>query len=202
MHFDRLRRREFITLLGGAAAGWPVPARAQQPPMSVIGFLSSGSPNAFAHLVSAFRQGLSEMDYIEHRNVGIEYRWAEGQFDRLPALANELVARQVAVIVATGGSAPSLAAKAATKTIPIVFTGGGDPVELGLVASLSRPGGNITGVSNIVALLEAKRFEILHKLVPTAAKIACLRNPNGVDADTLSRDVQAAASALRQQIFS
>jgi putative tryptophan/tyrosine transport system substrate-binding protein len=195
-----VKRREFITLVAGATA-WPLAARAQQPAMPVIGFLCSGSPNAFAHFVAAFRQGLSETGYIEHRNVGIEYLWAEGRFDRLPALANELVGRQVAVIVATGGNAPALAAKAATKSIPIVFTGGGDPVALGLVASLSRPGGNATGVSTISVSMEAKRLEVLRELLPTATMIACLRNPKSANADTQLRDIQEAARSVGQQIF-
>jgi putative ABC transport system substrate-binding protein len=195
-----MRRREFIALVGGAAT-WPLAARAQQGALPVIGFLSSGSPNAYAHLLTAFRRGLNETDYVEHRNVGIEYRWAEGQADRLSALANELVARQVAVIVATGGNAPALAAKAATNTIPIVFTGGGDPVALGLVTSLSRPGGNATGASNISISIDAKRLEILRELVPSADKIACLRNPENANADTQLREVQAAARTLRQEIF-
>ena len=197
---SKIRRREFMILLGGAAA-WPLAARAQQPALPVIGFLSSGSPNAYAPLLTAFLRGLNETDYVEHRNVGAEYRWAEGQADRLPALANELVARQVAVIVATGGNAPALAAKAATNTIPIVFTGGGDPVALGLVASLSRPGGNATGVSNISISIDPKRLEILRELVPRADKIACLRNPDNANADTQLREVQAAARTLRQEIF-
>ena len=188
-------------MFSGSAAAWPLATRAQQAAMPVIGFLSAGSPNAFAHLAGAFREGLSETGYIEHQNVGIEYRWAEGQLDRLPALANGLVARRVAVIVATGGSAPALAAKAATKTIPIVFTGGGDPVALGLVASLSQPGGNATGVSNISSSMEAKRLEVLRELVPTAATIACFRNPKGASADAQMRDVQAAARTIGQQIF-
>jgi putative tryptophan/tyrosine transport system substrate-binding protein len=195
-----MRRRKFIALVGFTAT-WPLAASAQQGALPVIGFLSSGSPNAYAHLLTAFRGGLNETDYVEHRNVGIEYRWAEGQADRLPALANELVARQVTVIVATGGNAPALAAKAATNTIPIVFTGGGDPVALGLVTSLSRPGGNATGASNISISIDPKRLEILRELVPSADKIACLRNPENANADTQLREVQAAARTLRQEIF-
>jgi putative ABC transport system substrate-binding protein len=178
-----MRRREFMGLVGGAAITWPVAAHAQQQKMPVIGFLSGGSPNAFAKYVDAFRQGLNETDYIVHRNVSIEYRWAEGEYDRLPSLAKELVTAKVDVIVATGGYAPAKAAEAATKSIPIVFTGGGDPVAVGLVASLNQPGGNATGITNFSAVLEAKRLEVLHELVPSANRIACLRNPKNVSAD-------------------
>lgn len=153
-----MRRRDFINGIVGSAA-LPLAAHAQQPTMPVIGFLSGGSPNNFAKYVDAFRQGLSEADYIVHRNVSIEYRWAEGEYDRLPRLAKELVIAKVDVIAATGGYAPAKAAQAATKSIPIVFTGGGDPVTAGLVASLSHPGGNATGVTNFSTILEAKRLE-------------------------------------------
>ena len=195
-----IRRREFIALLGGAAAAWPVTARAQQPAMPVIGYLSSATPAGFAHFVAAFRQGLSEAGYVEGRNVAFQFRWAEGQIDRLPALAADLVGRQVAVIVATGGSQPALAAKSATSTTPIVFTGGGDPVRSGLVASIARPGGNATGAVNFSPVLTAKRLELLRQLVPMTSLIAVLSNPNNPDAEMQVRDVQEAARAAGQPI--
>jgi putative ABC transport system substrate-binding protein len=195
-----MTRREFITLLGGAVAAWPLAAPAQ-PVMPVIGFLNSASPSAFAHLVGAFRQGLSEMGYVEHRSVGIEWRWAEGRYEQLPALAVDLVRRQVAVIAATGGVHTSLAAKAATTDIPIVFTIGNDPVEIGLVASLNRPGGNLTGVNLFITQMEGKRLGLLHELLPTAALIGVLLNPtSGAPAERQLKGVQEAASAIGQQI--
>jgi putative ABC transport system substrate-binding protein len=193
-----MKRRDFIAFLGGAAA-WPLTARAQQP-MPVIGFLNGASPDAWKPYVEAFLQGLSEGGYVEGRNVAIDYRWAEGQYERLPTLAADLVGRKVAVIVATGGQEAARAAKAATNAIPIVFTVGGDPVKLGIVASLNRPGSNVTGVNLFVAQMEGKRLGLLRELVPTAGLIAVLLNPNNVPVAAQLKDIQEAARAMGQQI--
>ena len=191
-----MKRREFITLIGGAAAAWPLAARAEQPMMPVIGFLGGGAPDAFAHVVGAFRQGLYETGFAEGQNVTIEYRWAEGQYDRLPALVADLIRQKSAVIVATGGDVGVRAAKEATTALPIVFTSGSDPVAAGFVSSLNRPGGNLTGVSLFVSVLEGKKLELLRELVPMAAVIGFLVNPNNPRADVDTADMQAAARAL------
>jgi putative ABC transport system substrate-binding protein len=189
-----IRRREFTATLGATVAAWPLVARAQQPAMPVIGFLHSESPGPYAIHLRAFRQGLSETGHVEGRNVAIEYRWAESQYDRLPALAADLVRRRVTVITANGPAVQ--VAKTATATIPIVFFTGGDPVKLGLVASLARPGGNLTGVTNLGVELGPKRLELLHEVAPMATVVALFINPTNPFAEALTRDVQAAASTL------
>jgi putative tryptophan/tyrosine transport system substrate-binding protein len=191
-------RREFITLLGGAAA-WPLAARAQQPAMPVVGFLSSGFPRAYSPFLTAFRTGLGEIGYVDGRNVKIEYRWAEGQYDRLPALAADLAHRSLAAIV-TSGVASGLAAKESTSTIPHVFLAQDDPVKLGFVASLNRPGGNATGVALLTSVLVTKRLQLVRELVPTAAVIAILANPNSPESEPQLSDVQMAAQSVGQQI--
>ena len=190
-----MRRREFIALLGGAAAGWPLTARSQPAAMPVVGFLDPKSAGASAHFVSAFRQGLKEGGYVEGQNIAIEFRWAEGRNDQLPTMAADLVRRQVAVIAAISPSAAA-AAKSATTTIPIVFQSGSDPVELGLVTSLNRPGGSITGISRLATALIPKLLELLHELAPDADNIAFLMNPASVNAEVKTREAQAAARSL------
>jgi putative ABC transport system substrate-binding protein len=194
-----MRRREFITLAGGMAT-WPLAARAQQAAMPIVGVLDSSSANEYAPFLAAFREGLHEAGFIEGRNVAIEYRWADGRYDRLPSLAAELVRVPVAVLVATGITAAA-AAKAATSTVPIVFNTGGDPVRFGLVASLNKPGGNVTGVASLGKVLVAKRFELLRELVPKANAIAFLVNPNNAVAALDTSDAQAAAAALGHKLI-
>jgi putative tryptophan/tyrosine transport system substrate-binding protein len=199
-----MKRREFIALLGGAAAMpsflWPRAARAQQAATSVVGFINTASPGPFAHLVAAFRKGLSDAGLTEGQNVAIEYRWAEGQYDRLAAFAAELARRPVAVLAATGGDPAILAARAATATIPIVFATGSDPVALGYVASLNRPSGNITGVTQLTSMLGAKRIGLLRELVPKADPIAVLINPNFPVSPAQLKDAQDAAAAIGVRI--
>jgi putative ABC transport system substrate-binding protein len=191
-----VRRREFITLLGGAAAGWPLLARAQQAAMPMIGFLSSRSPGESAGVVAAFRQGLGEAGFVEGQNLVIAFRWAEGHYDRLPVLAAELVHLRVAALFAAGGPPSALAAKAATSTIPVVFSAVSDPVRLGLVPSLNRPGGNVTGMSFLNAEIIGKSAQLLKEMVPAAAEIAFLVNPSGPSAEIYAKEAPAAARAL------
>jgi putative ABC transport system substrate-binding protein len=195
-----MRRRDFFKVISGSTIAWPLAALAQQPTMPVIGFLNSASPETYAPQLAGFRQGLNEVGYIEGQNVAIEFRWAKSQYNRLPELAADLVRRRVAVIAATGGSVSGIAAKSATATIPIVFTSGGDPVRIGLVASLSRPGGNVTGVSLFTSTLAAKRLELLHELVPTAKVIAMLENPTNPNSEADTKAVEAAAPATGLQV--
>jgi putative ABC transport system substrate-binding protein len=194
-----MNRREFITALGVAVA-WPLAARAQKPAMPVVGFLNSGSADAYSDRVVAFRAGLSELGYVEGQNVTVEYRWALGQYDRLATMAADLARRPVAVLVATGGEPAALAAKAATSTIPIVFAIGGDPVKLGLVGSFNRPGGNATGANIFAAILESKRLGLLHELVPRTAAIGVLLNPNYPQYDSQLSDLQEAARVIGSQL--
>jgi putative ABC transport system substrate-binding protein len=193
-----MRRRDFIALLGGAAVAWPLAARAQQPAMPVIGFLNGASPAGYAPMVAAFREGLKETGYVEGQNAAIEYRWANGQYDRVPSMAAEVVRRKVAVIVANTPGV--LAVKAAITTVPIVFTTSGDPVQLGLVVSMSRPGGNVTGVTQLAVEVMPKRLELAHELVPTVTIIALLVNPTNSSTETQLKDLLAAARTLGVQL--
>ena len=201
MQFDQLKRREFITLLGGAAVAWPLTARAQQPAMPIVGFVTGRSAEATVRQAAAFRKGLNEIGYVEGQNVMVEYHWLEGQYARLPALMADLVRRRVAVVATPGSNPAALAAKAATATIPIVFGVGEDPVKLGLVATLARPGGNATGINFFSAELVTKRLGLLHELVPKAVRVAVLVNPaNATATEATLRDIPEAARALGLQI--
>jgi putative tryptophan/tyrosine transport system substrate-binding protein len=197
-----IRRRELIVALGGAAASWPLAARAQQPAMPVVGFMNiNNSAESVPDLIAAFRQGLKETGFVEGQNVAVEYRWAQGQYDRYPELAAEFVRRQVAVIAATGGEPSPQSAKAATQTIPIVFTANGDPVREGLVASLNRPGGNLTGVTLFGSAAVTKRVQLMHELIPKAATIAYLMNPNHPSGEIEMRAAQMAARSLEKEML-
>jgi putative tryptophan/tyrosine transport system substrate-binding protein len=195
-----MRRRDFITLIGGAAAGWPLAARAQQPTMPVIGWLGSGAPDAFANDVAAFRRGVNESGFVEGKTVATEYRWADNETDRLPALAAELVRRRVAAILASGGALPTRAAKAATSSIPIVFTAPNDPVASGLVASLNRPGGNVTGVNFFLGETWTKLLGLLHQVVPAATVIGLMANSNGATIKSIAEELQTAEHGLGLQL--
>jgi len=196
-----MRRRDIIKAIAGSAAVWPLAARAQQSAMQVVGFLNAGSPTERLNLVATFRQALGEAGYVEGRNVSIEYRWAENQYDRLPRLAADLVQRQVAAIATPGSTPAALAAKAATATIPIVFGVGGDPVRLGLVASLSRPGGNVTGISFLTTLLVTKQLDLLHELVPSAETIGLLVNPKFPDTEAMTKEAREAATSHGKKLL-
>jgi putative ABC transport system substrate-binding protein len=193
-------RRTFLSALGSAVAAWPLAAQAQQPAMPVVGFLSGAPANGFADFAAAFRKGLGQAGAVVGRNVAIDYRWANGRYDQMPALAAELVRRQVAVVFASGGDASARAAKAATTTIPIVFILGGDPVASGMVASLGRPGGNVTGVTLALSLLEQKRLELIHQMVPATGTIAVMMNPNNPRAETDRVSIQTAAEKLSLRV--
>jgi len=201
MRFDQLDRRNFIALLGGAAAAWPFAARAQQPALPMIGWMSGRSPDDSAHLVATFLQGLREAGFVEGQNVSIEYRWALGQYDRLSALASDLVSRGVAVLVGVGGDVSAVAAKQATSTIPIVFGMGGDPIKAGLVDSFNRPGGNATGFTLLTNEMEPKRVGLLHQLVPGVRLIGALLNPNFPPAARQLQDIEGATRTIGQKLF-
>jgi putative tryptophan/tyrosine transport system substrate-binding protein len=194
-----MKRREFITLLGGAAAAWPLAAWAQQPVMPVVGFLSSLAPEGAVPLVAAFQAGLSASGYVEGKNVAIEYRWARGEYDRLPALARELVTARAAVLATTGGEPAALAAKAASSIVPVVFMVGGDPVKLGLVASYNQPGGNATGINLLTEAMEPKRLGILRELLPQVPTVAVLVNPKFPPAELQAKEIEAAAGSFGMQ---
>ena len=195
-----MKRRAFMTLLGGAAAAWPLAARAQQTVIPVIGYLSQGAPEASAYLLTAFRKGLSEGGYAEGKNVAIEYRWAHNDHAKLPELAAELVSRRVTVIATVAGTSATLAAKAATTTIPIIFTTGSDPVQIGLVASLNRPGGNVTGVNAMQVEAQEKRLGLLHELLPATTRFAMLTNPSNPMTDALLTNTRTAAASIGGQV--
>jgi putative ABC transport system substrate-binding protein len=195
-----MRRRDFITLLGGSAITWPCAARAQQPTLPVVGFLGSGSPLSDAFRLAAVQQGLTESGYVEGRNVAYEYRWAEDHYERLPALAAELVGHGIAVLISIGGSTSAVAAKSSTATIPVVFATGSDPIKLGLVTSLNRPGGNVTGVNFLTEVLVAKQFEVLYETIPTTPLIGFLVNPTSALAEAETKSALAAAESLGQKL--
>jgi ABC-type uncharacterized transport system substrate-binding protein len=195
-----VKRREFLTLISGAASAWPLAARGQQRAVPMVGWLNSGAPGGREHLLTAFRQGMSETGFVDGQNVAIEYRWAAGQYDRLPALAADLMRHGVAVIAATGGTVSSLAAKHATTTVPVVGVFDGDPVTAGFVVSLNRPGGKVTGISLVASVIEAKQLELLHELAPMATVIALLANPTNPNTETVSRGLVAAARYLGLQL--